>query len=37
MAKVLKPRATPPYVAAYALHLAAAKIILLVEALGDNS
>jgi len=32
-----KPRATPPYVAAYALHLAAAKIILLVEALGDNS
>ncbi len=32
-----QPRATPPYVAAYALHLAAANIILLVKALGDNS
>lgn len=32
-----RPRATPPYVAAYALHLAAAKIVLLVEALKDDS
>lgn len=30
-------RATPPYVAAYALHLAAANIVFLVEALGDSS
>ncbi len=29
------PRETPRYVAAYALHLAAAKIVLLVEAMND--
>lgn len=31
-----QPRATPSYVAAYALHLAAAKIVLLVEAMQDG-
>jgi len=31
-----EPRATPAYVAAYALHLAAAKIVLLVEAMKDS-
>ena len=32
-----QPKTTPAYVAAYALHLAAAKIVLLVEALRDNT
>jgi hypothetical protein len=32
-----QPKATPSYVAAYALHLAAAKIKLLVEAMKDSS
>lgn len=32
-----QPRETPGYVAAYALHLAAAKIVLLVEAMSDGA
>ena len=31
-----QPREAPPYVAAYALHLAAAKIVLLVEAFRES-